>query len=495
MNILKHHGEFSFTHELQPLLALATVVCSLLPLSAHGIPAFSRQTGQNCVACHAGGQFPELTPYGRLFKLTGYTIGERTLPISAMAVGSVSSVANTSKSDDPGADFRKKDSPIFATASLLLGGKVTDNVGAFAQVTYDPYATQSADGHFHSRTSADNIDIRYADRFISDQRDLIIGMSANNKPSVSDPWNTAAAWMQYVPVPTPTSSRFIDGNAPYPNYGAGGNIAGLTAYAFWNRTLYAELGGYGTSKGAFSFMSAGISNANTTKLRGINPYWRLALYHEWGAHNLMVGTSGMVARVYDDPLDTSDPASLHRFNDLAVDAQYQYLLDPHSVTAQVVYTTNRQRYPAAFTNLPVAFVDANGNALPNTNATDTSHLLRGKLTYVYEARYGGSVGFFNRTGGTNTANLTAGYDPGTLTITADPEAQAPSSRQVDGNRTGSTATRGWTLETFWIPIQNLRVGVQYTAYKKFNGASKNYDGFGRNASDNNSLFFYTWLAY
>ena len=480
---------------LRTLLALAALVVAILPLDARALPAFGRQTGQNCVACHAGGQFPELTPYGRLFKLTGYTMGARTFPLSVMAVGSVSNVANRSKSDDPGADFQKNGSPIFATASLLGGGKVTDNIGAFVQVTYDPYATQSADGHFHSRTNADNIDIRYADRFISDTRDLIVGFTANNNPSVSDPFNTAAAWMQYVPVPSPTSSRFIDGNTPYPGYGAGGNIAGLNAYAFWNKTVYAEVGGYGTSKGLFSFMSAGIPNSETTKLRGINPYWRLALYHEWGAHNLMVGTSGMLARVYDDPLDTSDPASLHRFRDLTLDAQYQYLLDPHSVTAQLVYTSNRHRYPGFLANQPVAFVDANGNALPNTNSSDTNHLLRAKLTYVYGARYGGSVSVFNLTGSTNTANLTAGFDPGTLTITNDPEAEAPSTRQVDGNRTGKINTRGLTLETFWIPIQNLRVGVQYTAYARFNGASKNYDGFGRNASDNNSIFFYAWLAY
>ena len=48
----------------------------------------------------------------------------------------------------------------------------------------------------------------------------------------------------------------------------------------------------------------------------------------------MLGTSGMIARVYDDPLDTSDPSSVHRFTDLGVDAQYQYLLDPHSVTVR-----------------------------------------------------------------------------------------------------------------------------------------------------------------
>ncbi len=33
-------------------------------------------------------------------------------------------------------------------------------------------------------------------------------------------------------------------------------------------------------------------------------------------------------------------------------------------------------------------------------------------------------------------------------------------------------------EAFWTPVQNLRIGSQYTTYGKFNGASRNYDGFG-----------------
>src|SRR5512141_895211 len=106
------------------LIAAGAAIANCGP--AQALPLFNRQTGQNCVACHAGGQFPELTPYGRLFKMTGYTIGQRTLPISAMAVASMSKVANTSKSDDPGADFQKNGSVIFATASAFLGGKVSD---------------------------------------------------------------------------------------------------------------------------------------------------------------------------------------------------------------------------------------------------------------------------------------------------------------------------------------------------------------------------------
>jgi hypothetical protein len=41
---------------------------------------------------------------------------------------------------------------------------------------------------------------------------------------------------------------------------------------------------------------------------------------------------------------------------------------------------------------------------------------------------------------------------------------------------------------------NLRVGVQYTVYTKFDGARTNFNGTGRNASDNNTLRIFTWLA-
>jgi hypothetical protein len=475
-------------------LGLTAFLLSIAPRDAAAVPAFNRQTGQNCVACHAGGQFPELTPYGRMFKMTGYTLGQRTVPVSGMAVLSYSNVKNTSTVDDPGDYFQKNGSLILPTASLFLAGKVTDNIGAFVQITYDNYATQDDNGKYHGHTNADNIDLRYVDRFIDESRDLIFGVSVNNNPSVSDPWNTAPAWMQYVPVPSPGSSQFIDGSAPYPGYAAGGNIAGVSAYTFWNRTLYAEVGGYGSSSGLLSFMSAGLQSADKTKLQGVNPYWRLAFNHEWGAHSLMIGTGGMNARVYDDPLDTSDPSTVHRYYDVNVDAQYQYLLDPHAVTAQFVYAHDKHRYPDSQVGQVPAFVDANGNPLTGTAASDTTDVMRAKLTYVYLARYGGSLGLFDQSGSTNTARQTSGYDPGTGTITSDPGAQSPS-MPVGGNFSGDPGTRGYTLEAFFMPIQYMRLGAQYTGYSRYNGAAHNYDGFGRDAGDNNSLFVYLWAAY
>ena len=37
--------------------------------------------------------------------------------------------------------------------------------------------------------------------------------------------------------------------------------------------------------------------------------------------------------------------------------------------------------------------------------------------------------------------------------------------------------------------------LQYIIYNQFNGSSTNYDGFGRDASDNNTLYFLIWTAF
>ncbi|HET8871142.1 MAG TPA: cytochrome C, partial [Aquabacterium sp.] len=453
------------------------------------------QTGQNCMACHAGGQFPELTPYGRLFKMTGYTLGKRTdLPLSAMVVASMSSVANTTKSDSPRTDFSRNDAAILATASLFAGGKIGDNVGAFVQITHDPYASLSDSGRYQGKTQMDNVDLRYADRVIEGPTDFIWGVSLNNNPSVSDPWNTAPAWMQYVPVPSPTSSAFIDGNTPYPGYGAGSNIAGLTAYGFLNQSWYGEAGVYKSATGPLHVMGAGIGAADQVRLKGLNPYWRLAWNKQWNAYSLMLGASGMHSKVYADPLDTSDSSTTHHFHDLTLDAQLQYLLDPHAITAQLVVDRQRHGYPPSIANQPATFVDASGQPLANTNSTDTSTLVRAKLSYVYQARYGTSLSLFNLKGTTNTLNQSSGFDPSSNTITSDPSAAAPSVR-VTGNLSGNPGITGQTIEVFMMPIQNIRIGAQYTNYSRYLGESHNYDGFGRNASDNNSLFVYLWGAY
>jgi hypothetical protein len=229
-----------------------------------------------------------------------------------------------------------------------------------------------------------------------------------------------------------------------------------------------------------------------TRLQGLTPYWRLALTRAWGAHNLMVGTAGMLAKVANDP---ADPSSRDRFRDLSLDAQYQYLLDPHAVTMQFVVARQRHTYPDAAAGQAVEFVDASGGALAVTNAADTTNVARLKASYVYQAKYGGSLAWFNLTGSTNSANQSSGFDPSTTSITTSDPAATVLSTRVNGNLSGNPGMTGRTYEAFYNPVQNIRIGAQFTAYSRYNGAKTNYDGFGRDAKDNNSWFVYMWAAY
>ncbi len=413
--------------------------------SAQALPAFARQTGQQCVACHAGGQFPELTPYGRAFKMTGYTMGARAMPLAVMGVASYTKSSNPS--DD--AAFAKDAAALFQTGSIFLAGKVTDNIGMFAQATYNNYDSQNENGKWRGKWGSDNMEVRYADRFIDAGRDLIFGVSVNNNPSMADPWNTAPAWIQYVPT------QFgVTGPDAGPIVGELGQQAvGVGAYAFWNGMVYAELAGYRTANGIWSIFSQGTENADQVKLRGLNPYLRVALSHDWGPHSAMVGALAMNADVYPDNLNPVGQTVHYR--DRGVDAQYQYLLDPHTVTAQLSYIRET--------------IDNGDQAGVASNASNTLRQFKVKGSYIYRATYGASLSYFNTTG------------------SADASLYPDAAMSPD--------TRGWVPEAFWTPIQNLRVGAQYYRYQRFHGASANYDGQGRNARDNNTMFVYVWGAY
>ena len=51
-------------------LALVAAAFVLSPSGAYATPGFARQSGLACEACHT--VFPELTPFGRLFKFNAY---------------------------------------------------------------------------------------------------------------------------------------------------------------------------------------------------------------------------------------------------------------------------------------------------------------------------------------------------------------------------------------------------------------------------------------
>ncbi len=420
---------------------LAALVSGLISIDAHAVPAFARQTGQNCLACHAGGQFPELTPYGRLFKLTAYSIGERTVPLAVMGVLGSTNVKGPAAT---GPGHTATDGTLtFNTGSLFVAGKITDKSGVFAQLTYDNYGGDTgASGH----VASDNADFRYADRLISNGSDLIYGFTVNNNPGVQDVWGSTPAW-GYGVVPISTGTGVATN--PIFHGALGSQVVGAGAYLYWNKMLYAEISGYRTGDGVFSFLTQG--NGTQTVIKGENPYLRLALTHEWGAHNVMLGYSYFDVRQYPDPtLSATD-----HYRDNTIDFQYQYLLDPHTFTATLTRTNETVDY-----------------GTPGS-LQDTVNAFRAKASYTYKAQYGASLSYFNVSNSSNNA------------------------ASLSGNMFPSqTGTEGWTPEIYWIPVQNIRAGVQYTMFNKVDGVTTGAaDTYNGKASGANTVVFYIWGAY
>ena len=435
------------------------VLAGLSSPTSQAIPLFARQTGMECVQCHAGGNFPELTTFGRRFKLTGYTLGTReTIPLSAMLVAQNSRLANRNGSADPGADFAGDRATQLQALSVFTGGKITDSVGAFVQWTYDGVAHHSA---------IDNVDLRFAQSTTVAGKAVVWGLTLNNNPSVSDLFNTVPAWAPPYFVPGGAFQGF--GVQPLVIGGLSHVVAGLGAYVDWNDLLYFELAGYRNAHGVFSLLRTGNTNNDPASggtgphiISGTSPYWRLAVHRDDGPHAWMVGLHGLTARPYADTYDAS--SSVTRVRDISLDAQYQYLGQENMLSVQATTTRERQRYDAALVG-PNAGFDNASNALRWSQA---------RVAYQYHNRYGASLAAFASSG------------------SADTQLYASNTNPVPD-------TRGTIVDLNYLPHPQVKLGLTYVAYSKFNGSSRNYDASGtftnRNARDNNTLSLYVWATY
>jgi hypothetical protein len=66
---------------------------------------------------------------------------------------------------------------------------------------------------------------------------------------------------------------------------------------------------------------------------------------------------------------------------------------------------------------------------------------------------------------------------------------------LTGSANGSPRSAGYIANVSWWPLQNIDLAVQYTGYTRFNGGSTNYDGSGRNANDNNTIYLLTRFVF
>jgi hypothetical protein len=424
---------------------------ALNPPTASAVPSYARQTGLACSGCHYTP--PELNPAGRRFKLLGYVdksdqaktvqsqVGKEHAPLDILASLPLSVMLETS--------FTSTKSPIPATQngnfefpqgiSLFLSGAWTTHVGSFVQLTYD-----TQDDHF----SSDNTDIRYAHLAKLGGKELVWGLNLNNNPTVEDLWNSTPAWgFPWIAsdfAPTPGASPIING-------GLAQDVAGFGGYGMWDNHLYLDAALYRSAHVGLGQPNPGTGF--TYNIRGVAPYWRAAWQQSTGTTQFEVGTYGIHMQSTPNAIAGLEDS----YTDVAFDTQYDRTLFRHDVLSL------RGTYIHEGSDLLASFAAA--------AAAQRSHHLNTVLAnaeYHFGNRWSGTFGWFTTTG-TNDALF---FAPGA----------------VNGFVNGSPKSAGYIANVSYWAWQNLQLAAQYTGYTTFNGGGTNYDGAGRNANANNTIY-------
>lgn len=421
---------------------------------ASAVPSFARQTGLSCNVCHSAP--PELTSFGRLFKLNGYTLtgikqiqaGDSGKGLSIDQLPPLSAMIQISDSftgkAQPGTQNGNVEFP--QQLSLFYAGAISQNMGAFAQLTY----TQP-DDHF----TMDSADIRYADHTQLWGADTIYGLTINNGPTIEDVWNSTAAWgfpwLSSDAAPTPAASTLLGGGLTGP-----GSVAGAGTYVFWDNRVYALFSLYRASP-----TGSAQPISKTGAVEGLMPYWRLA-YQFNSPNPLEVGVYGTHAAVTQGFSGAGTAGKSDSYTDLATDAQYEVSMGDDLLSLYGTYIHEHQDLAAS----NAAGLSRPSDTLNNLNLSGRYHL---GSTQVL------GLGYFATTGA------------------ADPLLYAPAA--VSGSANGSPDSNGWILQYVYLPRENVQIAVQYTLYSKFNGGESDYDGSGRTASDNDTLYLLLWILW
>lgn len=442
---------------MRNLMLCAVILFALLLLcvrreivpTATALPSYARQTGLPCSGCHYTP--PELNAAGRLFKLMGYIDKMKDTGITAESGGRRSGLDmlaslplgawfetsfTSTKAAQTGTQNGNFEFP--QDVSLFLAGAWAPHVGSFLQVTYDAQGD-----HF----SIDNTDIRYANKKQFNGKDWVYGVTLNNNPTVEDLWNSTPAWgFPFIvsdSAPTPTAAPLIGG-------GLAEDVAGIGAYTMWDQHLYFA----GTIYRSDHIGSPQPTNGQSTtiNIRGVAPYWRLAWQQNGRKDNFEIGTYGIHVKATPGAIQGPEDS----YTDWGPDFQYDHTFGKDVLSVRGSYLRENSALVASL---------ASGAADQSAHHLDSGNL---NAEYHFGNRYSANAGWF----------MTFG--------TPDPLLYAQTA--ITGSANGGPRSTGYIANFSFWPMQNLDLAAQYTAYTRFNGAATNYDGAGRNASDNNTVY-------
>lgn len=436
-------------------LGLMILLGAICASPAAAVPSYSRQTGDPCTSCHVGAYGPQLTPHGRAFKLGGYSDGQRVVPLSAAAWATFTHTAKDQAEPISGHDGRNDN---FAVQEVIgfLAGKIAARFGTFIGIAYSEIERKAMLDHF---------DVRYALPLKLGGKDSILGFGVNNSPGSQDPFGTLPAMAFPHDMAELVPERL---GMPLLAEGLEAKVAGLSTYIWFDDSIYAEIAGYRSmSRGLLETL--GVDD-EAGRISGVAPYARFAYQKDWGKSVGSIGLVAMQAAIHPERL----PGPTNKFTDWGIDASYQYLGNrTNIITANIAYLHERQRRD---------FDVAEGTTQRRRHSLNS---VNANIGWSHRNTYGLTAGLFN-SWGTRDSGL---YSP----------------EEDGGSRAGRPDARGYIVQADWTPwgkedsprapFANLRIGIQYTGYLKFNGASRDYDGFGRDASDNNSLFGFAAVAF
>jgi hypothetical protein len=442
-------------------LAAAMVVGGVLIKTpdALALPSYARQTGQPCATCHTA--FPQLTPYGRRFKLMGYTTGggltfEQAPPIAAMVMGSFTHTG-VNQDSPPEPWTHTNNNWLLQQASIFYAGQIYGNVGSFIQGTYDG-ATQ--------HMFLDASDVRYADATKLFGLDVIYGVDVNNTPTVEDVWNTTPAFGFPFIASTLAPQFALPGTLV--ESGLGDHVIGAGVYTFWNDMLYLDFTAY-QNLSTQTLLTLGLPGViGSTSIDGVAPYWRAAVEFDRGDHSLEFGTYGMFANTLPGRVAGF---GFDAITDIAVDMQYQWLGDPHSITARVTEIHESQTLNSTF---------AQGGS---SNLYNTLNSFKASVEYVYDHTFELTAGYFNVSG-----------SPDALLYGANSLVNLPNGQGIIVDAAFLPFSKGGPSFYPWV---NAKLGISYTSYLQVFGGNNNFDGLNvnHNAAGNNILYLYAWVAF
>jgi len=437
-----------------PILFFSSVLSVLLLMSAAigtrpalALPSFAVQTSQPCATCHIGAFGPQLTPQGRDFKLHGYVANDgqdHGLPLAFTAEASFTS---TAKPQPGGAapGFKPNDNVALDQAAVYYAGEITSEVGGFIKLRYNGVKQEAQVG---------NADIRHAAEGELFGQNFLWGVTANNNPTVQDPWNSTPAWgFPYVRsslAPSPVGSTLVNGALSQ-------RVAGAGVYTLWNDLLYWEADAYkGLDYDALRAIGQLPVNAsdNTTN---VLPYARIALIRDWETHHVELGAFALSGDVIPGRNQTFGIET--RKTDEAIDATYQYISDPTKVTS------DRLSAHATYIHETATMEESPAQTLTHELLDHSLDTMRFDISYSFAATVTPSVQYFRTTG---TADL-----------------------RYWGTPNGSPNSDGMIFEVAYVPWGkpdspfpnvNVRLTAQYVDYFSFNGTSIN-------AQSKNNFFF------